>query len=189
MRDARFTKTGIEFDGYPFSAASVFPRGVAPYTNVRDVDPRAAPPEIRLESGETLFISATQRHALEEAIAQHGLEVVRRTDVWALLLEPYLDTEFSPEDQERTMELLESAGVSREEVESIRRRVGFRVRCYNAVQWDWTHLGLYDLLEAYQGPVARVFRALGRPSQRRLYEFAMEIAERGRRTGDQRRAG
>ena len=44
--------------------------------------------------------------------------------------------------------MITEAGFGAAEVRGIRQRVGRRVLRYNAVLWDWCHLGLYDLLQA-----------------------------------------
>jgi hypothetical protein len=171
-----FQSDAVVFEGYPFPGARVHPGGSVPWSEVVEVDPEAAPPELRV-AGETLFVSATRKDELRRAAQAHGVPVVRRFDVWDLLLEPFLDTTFDADDEERTVELLERNGISREEAQRIREAVGKRVLAYNSVLWDWVHLGMYDLLLAHQpGAVARLAGADG--GFRELYRWAQEIAQR-----------
>ena len=179
---ATFDAHGIAFAKYPFPPASIYPHGRVAYSAIRDVDPDAAPPEVRTKDGETLFISAEQSAEFRDAIGNAELAVVRRVDVWDLLLEPFLDTELTAEEEERTMATLERLGVSRAEVSQIRQSVKNPVLAYNALLWDWAHLGLYDVLTAMRLGVAWT-TLLNRLLPRRYDEFywkAMELADRGR---------
>ena len=177
----RYDNDGITFRRYPFPPASVCRDRHLPWSKIRDLDPDAAPPEIRTADGETLFVHAKQAVELRNACDAAGLPIVPRVDVWDLLLEPYLDTSFDAEDQERTRSKLEACGISRQETTRIRRRVGATMLAYNAVLWDWVHLGLYDLLTASRR--SPTWLTLGhRLLPRRyakFYWWAMEIADRG----------
>lgn len=100
IRRVRFLAEGIAFDRYPYPGARVHPRGLVPWSAVLEVDPATSPPELRI-AGETLFVSAELREELARAAEAHGIPVVRRVDVWGMLLDPFLDTEFDEDDQER----------------------------------------------------------------------------------------
>ena len=182
MMRATFDADGIVFAECPFPPASVFPDGRLAYSEIRDVDPDAAPPEIRTRNGETLFISAEQTAEFRDAIADTGLVVARRIDTWELLLEPFLDTEFTIEQQEQTLATLERIEIPRDEVARIRRSVGDSMLAYNFLLWDWVHLGLFDLLTATRRGMTWL-SLMHRMRPRRYVEFywtAMELAERGR---------
>lgn len=179
---ATFDSDGITFTEYPFPPASVYPNGRLSYAAIRDVDP-SFPPEVRTLRGETLFISAAEVEALRAAIGAAGLTIVERVPVWELLLEPFLDTEFSLEEQERTLAMLKSVGLAQEEVAKLRESVGSAMLAFNAVHWDWVHLGHSDLLEATRWPVT--WKGIkNRMFPRKYSEFywhTMEIADRGRK--------
>jgi hypothetical protein len=179
---ATFDADGIVFARYPFPPASIYPHGRLVYSSVRDVDPDAGPPEVRTHQGETLFISAEHATEFRTAIAEAQLAVVRRVDVWDLLLEPFLDTEFTADDQERTMATLQRLGISRLEVSEIRRSVQNSMLAYNGMLWDWVHLGLFDLLIATRWPIAWAgfVHRLFPKRYGRFYWRAMELADHGR---------
>lgn len=179
IQHVRFLPQGIAFDRYPYPGARVHPRGVVPWSAVREVDPRAMPPEVRV-AGETLFVSAELRDALGRAAEAHGVPAVRREDVWGMLLDPFLDTELDAAAREHTLAMLEESGIARAEAEAIRERVRFAMLHHNAMLWEWVHLGLWDLLEAHRNVWVRLLRGLTPARYRRLYAWAMEIAERGR---------
>jgi hypothetical protein len=66
--------------------------------------------------------------------------------------------------------LLAENGITRDEARHIRDEVGKRMLAYNSILWDWTHLGMCDLLEAHRG--------LGERRFRNFYAWAQEIALR-----------
>jgi len=176
IENVRFRPDKVVFGRYPFPGARVHPSGSVPWSEVVEVDPDAAPPELRI-AGETLFVAATRRDDLRRAAEAHGVPVVSRYDVWDLLLEPFLDTTFDSEQQAATVELLGRNGISPEEVRRIREAVGKRMLAYNALLWDWVHLGMYDLLSAHRpGAVARLLGGDGEFRER--YRWAQEIAQR-----------
>lgn len=175
LSDVTLTDEYIEFHSYPFETASVAEIGVLPWSVVAEVLPDAAPPEVRTRDGEILFIRATQRDALVAAAAEAGAPCVQRLDVWALILEPFLDTTFDQEHQDRTLAALAECGVERQECLALRQEVALVMAGHNLKSglWDTVHLGLYDLLHAY--------RAAGVPEFAQRYRAALEIALRERR--------
>ena len=179
MKEIIFDKDGITFNSYPYPGASIYPSGMISYAEIRDVDPRTAPPELRLRTGETIFVPATSKEEFEAAIAAHNLPLAKRQDVWSLLLEPFLDTSATKKEKEDIFRELEEVGISRNEAKKIRRKVGLKMFPYNAIHLEWVHLGLADLLEAYLP--AKPLRTFGFANFRfkRLYKYAMSIAELG----------
>ena len=161
-----FSDDGIVFADYPYAGATVQSAPRVPYAAIEEIVLDAAPPEVRTRR-EVLFVPATQR----EELRREGLKIVRCVDVWSLILEPFLDTQFSEAEQERTLQVLESNGVSRAECAAWRSEVGERMLAYNSILWDWVHLGQCDLLEA---------TLLAGQLTAEFYWRTMEIARRGR---------
>ena len=183
----QFAVDGLTYSDYPFPPSAAHGGRLIPWATVRDADPASFPPEIRLHTGETLVVNALQRDELATELALRGVRIVARPDVWGWLLEPYLDTEFSPSDQARTLEHLTAAGIARGEVDRIRREVGGFVLAYNALQWEWIHLGLSDLLFARMSPWTRLTRGLRGERFSDFYWWAMALADRpttGTRMGE-----
>ena len=177
MTTVSFGSSHIEFARYPFWPASVRRSPRVDHDLVRSVDPTTAPPEVVLHSGETLFVDAPQRSELEREVARGKLTVERRADVWGLVLEPFLDTEFDPEHHERTVAMLNEIGLPPPRVEELRARFSGPMLRYNSIMWDWIHLGLYDLLQAHVGARMLPWR---RAEYRALYWLGMELADLGR---------
>lgn len=184
--DIRFGDDGIEFLSYPYPPSSVYPSGKIDYAAIIEIDADAAPPEIRT-SREILFISATMKEELRRAAVANAIPAVKRIDVWDLLLEPFLDTEFNEEDQERTLRLLEECGIEREESIEIRRFVAEAMVAYNfkSMLWDWCHLGLADILDAYRGVLSGRSHRLPPDEYEAFYWRAMELARKGKVMSDE----
>ncbi len=106
------------------------------------------PAEVVLKSGRIGFVGGGRRRELVQWAALHGLPAVTRTDVWALLLEDFLDTEHDEDHRQRSLDRLEASGVSREAAAAIRRFVGNAMLTMTALTWEWVHYGLWDLLRA-----------------------------------------
>lgn len=159
----------IRFLRYPFAPARC---NVVRPADLLGYWPSTNPPSLVLRSREIMFVPATRKAELGSWCEQHAVAPVDPEDVWALLLEPFLDTQHSPEWQAICLERLRSCGLDDHEISTLRRRVEKRMLCYNAILWDWVYLGQYDLLEAH-----RPFNTAA--GFERFYWQSMEIAWRG----------
>lgn len=171
MLRAIFGDDSIKFDDYPFRPSSVYKTGSVNRTLIRDIDLSKAPPEVRLITGEILFVPATQKKELNEFAEKLGIPTLEREDVWHDLLEPFLDTTFSISHHKRSFRHLQRQGFSLREIRQIRSKVSKPMWLYNGFFWDWTHLGLMDLLEAVE-------RVSFRWTFKTFYKYAMQIANR-----------
>ena len=181
--EVRFGESGIEFSNYPYPPASVYPSGTLLYPSIREVILDAAPPEVRTQNGEVLFISAELKVPLRQAAKTHRLPIVSRVDVWNLILEPFIDTKFDDEHKARTLATLEANGVDRALCEEMRSSVAAAMIAYNIKSglWDWTHLGLSDVLDALLGHLSGEKHRLSDDEFATFYRRAMDIAERAQR--------
>jgi hypothetical protein len=169
---ARFEPGALVLEGYPFPRGER--RARIPAEALGEVCVGWFPPTVRTREGEYLFIPAEQAGELAAFASQHGIPYVRRNDVWSLILEEFLDTEFPPELQEGTLRFLESNGVSRAETQAMRELVGKRMLALTVATWEWQHYGLHDVLSAM-----RPFTFTTGWSFSRFYEESMRLADRG----------
>ncbi|MCJ8010790.1 hypothetical protein MUG84_03405 [Paenibacillus sp. KQZ6P-2] len=176
-----FYADSIELIDYRFSAASVFPSGTIRKDQIREALLDCFPPEIRTAAGEVLFVDAVYKDDLKQFALTNAIPVVKRVDTWGLLLEVFLDTEYSDESKEKDFQLLAACGISREEVNRIRHSVQDVMIAYNfkSMLWEWFHLGLYDLLSAYTGVLTGNGYKQGKKEFRKFYQDAMIIANKG----------
>jgi hypothetical protein len=178
---AEFVPDGIRlhWDGQPHEHSYLGDR--VRWAEVRDADPAARPPELRLHDGRTLFITAQQERDVAAAVDAAGVPVVHRPPIWSWLLEPFLDTDYGI-CRERVEQRLREAGFAAEEVHRIRRRVRLRMLALTALTWEWALYGQTDLLDAWL--LFRVPRGpLSDRSYRRFRRWTDRIADR-RRTRD-----
>lgn len=157
----------------------MYPNATVPASAIRDADPLAAPSEVRLHTGETLFIAGARHHELRAFCERNDIPIRSRPDLWDALLQPFVDTEFTPELAAQASALLDEFGVSPEEAAAIRDRFAAPMVAYNfgTGLWDWVHLGLFDLLQAVSGPSAGEHR-LSTEDFAETYRWAMVLADR-----------
>jgi hypothetical protein len=183
--DVSFGVDRIEFRHYEFVGATVHPNGTLTVAQIRDVDTTATPPEIRTKLGETLFVPRDQQAALREFCQRNNIVDRYRPDVWADLLEPFLDTRFDEAHERATEQRILATGLSHVDIEDIRARLRPLMDAYNldSMLWEWVELNLYDLLSAASGRLvpAELPATLGDPVE--FYAWAMEIADRAHRSG------
>jgi hypothetical protein len=92
-----------------------------------------------------------------------------------------VDTELTENDRARTDAVLRRADIEAAEAQAIRSQVEPSIIAYNALHWDWFHLGLCDLLDALVVGFGATTRQ-SNPELEQLYQWAMAIANRGRET-------
>jgi hypothetical protein len=145
-----FEATGLRLRWRRRCAAARYAGAFLPWSAIRDADPTAAPPEIRLTTGRTVFITAQLRDELTDALSTAAVSIVRRPDVWGHLLEPYLDTDYDIVKERFESDLLRW-GFTEAETRRIRRRVRIRMLALTLLTWEWAYYGQSDLLMARFG--------------------------------------
>lgn len=172
----------LRFNEYSYEPASVYPHGVVATEEIRDVDPSSAGPEVRLRTGETLFVPAPKKVELQTFCRANGIPMRRRPDIWEALLDPFLDTAFTAEDRRRTTALLARWQIDEEQADEIRARFRPAMVAYNFESglWDWVHLGLSDLLDAIHGRLSGERHRLPTEELAETYSWAMALADRSR---------
>ncbi len=144
IKDAQFDQDQgvITLKDYPF-----------PVTKTRTINQKDIiafvdwfPPAIITKQEEILFIPRTQIELLVEFTDQHKIHKDDTIDVWSLILDPFLDTEFSAESTENTIRLIESLGIVRKETLAFRKQLEKPMLLHTMLTWEWQHYGFYDLL-------------------------------------------
>ncbi|WP_103191056.1 hypothetical protein [Formosa algae] len=158
---------------YPFEPSIAYPnKRISPHTiDAISLDFGICSLEIEKD---IIFISSAQKDALKQFANQHHIPLVKHRWNWDWILEPYLDTEFTPEDEKRITEKLAENGIHITEVEAIRKEVGSQMYKYNfdTMLWDWCSLSLVDVLSAMRAKYnSKDFRT--------FYNIALEIDKRG----------
>lgn len=102
--------------------------------------------ELLLRNGDVVLFPVSSEMALREFVRRNRLRAVHDLEPWNLLTEPFLDTEFSEEEQRSTMRALARMGFDAAEVEAIRGRVKRALLVYNSFAWEWVQMGLFEVL-------------------------------------------
>jgi hypothetical protein len=166
----------IRFEDYPYPPAACYPDKTVVVSEMLDVS-LGFPITLRVNSADVLFISNEQKDEMIAFFKHHGVAVINRHDPWSLVLEPFLDTSFDKEDQQRTMELLEFNGVAKDQCLRWRKEFKSVMRSYNcdSMLWEWANLGATDLLDAHRGVLAASKYKLSPNAFERLYQTVIEV--------------
>lgn len=138
----------ITFRGYPYPGASVHPGGSIGAADILELVSNFRPPAFHTRSGEFLLFPTDALDAARAFAEAHGIEVVRRVDVWALILEPFMDASVDREGRRRMRDALARCGLSPLRVFLLRWRISFRVEFVHCVHFRWQHYGLADVLDS-----------------------------------------
>ena len=176
--------TGVQFTKYSYPPSSVYPSRLVDWHEVREVCTFGAPPEIRLDSGEILFFPAAYKDEIAKVAMEKGIPNTRSIDIWALVLEPFLDTQFNHGHKKQTLRTLMANGVSTFECFRLRLVLKRTMFAYNIKSglWEWCHLGLSDVLDARLGigvgKAVPISLRLGPIRFASFYWYAMKVANR-----------
>lgn len=178
----KIEKDGIYFEQYDFPGVTVYPKGFIKYEEISEFIENIMPPIIRTRYDDIIFVSSTIKEELKESLIKNGVKVVKRNDLWSLILEEFLDTEFTEKDRELCYKILEENEVERIECDSIRKNIKDMMLSYNFESglWDWTYLGLYDLLSAANGILVNKKYKLKDKEFISFYKEAVKLALKGK---------
>lgn len=157
---------------YPFEPSIAYPTAII---SAKDID------SMSLEIGvckvhtknDIIFVSAELKEKLKQFSKSNNIRLMPQSWNWDWILEPYLDTEFTKENEQRALERLLENGFTAKEVDSIRAEVKNQMYAYNfdTMLWDWCSLGLSDVLSAMRAKY-------GKEQFREFYKSALEIEKR-----------
>ncbi|NMM48903.1 hypothetical protein [Marinigracilibium pacificum] len=147
--ESEILRSEIKISKYPFEPSSIFPEKVIVANEISAISWNSYPPLIRIDN-EVIFISREYSDQLRKFAVRNKIQTFEATRNWDWLLEPYVDTEYTDETDQRLRELLENNGILNEEIDTIRNEVKKQMFKYNfdTMLWDWGGLGLSDVLAA-----------------------------------------
>jgi len=139
----------LQIKNYPFQPSIVFRQPRISKDIIVDIDPESHPPTIRIKN-ELIFLTAEKREELNEFALRNNLVIVKRSNIWGWILEPFLDTSFTEEDDQRTAKLMGEYGLTKDYVRTIREEVKIQMLKYNfdTMLWEWGLLNALDVLKA-----------------------------------------
>lgn len=139
----------LKIENYPFEPSIAYGQTIFKTNQIDDLDFKSYPPTFRVGS-ELIFLTSEKKIELEEFATKNNIKTVERSWIWNWILEPFLDTEFTNETDQRITKLLESYGLTKDQVKSIRAEVETQMLKYNfdTMLWEWGGFGASDVLRA-----------------------------------------
>lgn len=146
---SKILSTEIEIVKYPFKPSLVFPNKKIKACEIDAICYQSYPPLIKIKD-EVIFIQKEKTEILKSFVKKNNITTFKESKNWNWLLEPYLDTVYTHEDDLNIINLLNTNGISTPEILQIRNEVGKQMYKYNfnTMLWNWFSLGLPDVLAA-----------------------------------------
>ena len=128
---------------------------------------------MEIDNGEIVFLNHDDKDRIKEFIKINKIKVADKVDVWNLLSNGFLDTEFSSEEKQDHQKILFENGFTENEIEKIKKRIKWTL----SGTWEWQYLGHWDLLAMKQNrnPFYPYFGE-------NFYWWTMKIALKGKST-------
>lgn len=139
----------LEIEGYPFEPSIAYRQTNFKVNQIDDIDLKSYPPTFRVEN-ELIFLASEKKVELEEFAQRNNIKTVERPMIWGWILEPFLDTAFTPETDERLTKLLNDYGLTTVQIKSLRTEVETQMLKYNfdTMLWEWGGFDASDVLKA-----------------------------------------
>lgn len=169
---SKITEKEIEISEYPFEPSIAYPNKLIKANEIDFIGADFGVCKIYL-ANDIVFISAEKKAELKAFADSNNINLIEYSWNWDWILEPYLDTEFTKENEKLASERLRENGIDQEEVKQIRAEVGKQMFKYNfeTMLWDWCSLNLVDVLSAMRVKYDK-------DEFREFYKRAIEIDKR-----------
>lgn len=166
----RITDQGFAFDrGYEFPFGLMKGRKLLPFGEVQEIRLNTWPPTALVNGNELIFLTGLKKDEAHTAAERFGVQTSEPLDIWELIGEEFLDTEFEEDHKRRTLQRLAEAGIPEAEVLAIRKRLQRRMLLWTYHSMEWIYCGHYDVLQNRW------------PMGAKIYWWTMEVALRGTR--------
>ncbi|MGG7468215.1 DUF7079 family protein [Chryseobacterium arthrosphaerae] len=144
-----FADDSLTIKNYPFEPSIAYRQNTFPSEQIDDIDFTSSPPTCRI-GNELLFLSAEQKTELENFAGRNNTKTVKRPMIWEWILEPFLDTEFTAETDQKLTQILAKFGLTAEQVQNLRAEVETQMLKYNfdTMLWEWCGFDASDVLRA-----------------------------------------
>lgn len=168
--ESEILENEIKITKYPFEPSIVYPEKTLPAKDIKAIC-YSYPITLKIEN-EFIFISREQLEAIQIFVANNNISIIEQNWNWSWLLQPYLDTEYTAEDDEKITNLLIENGFSKQEISKIRNEIEQQMYKYNSILWEWIDLNLLDVLQAMRVKY-------NKEKFRDFYQRAMQIEAKG----------
>jgi hypothetical protein len=139
----------LQIERYPFEPSIAYGQKIFRADQIDDIDFNSYPPTIKV-GDELIFLTREKKEELQEFAKRNNIEILERPMIWGWILEPFLDTEFTPETDQSLTKLLENYGLTTEQIKSLRAEVETQMLKYNfdTMLWEWRGFDASDVLKA-----------------------------------------
>ena len=107
----------LKIEDYPFEPSVAYRQTIFKADQIDDLDFKSYPPTFRVGE-ELIFLTREKKDELKNFAKSNNIKTVERPIIWGWILEPFLDTEFTPETDERSTKILEDYGLTIEQIKS-----------------------------------------------------------------------
>jgi hypothetical protein len=139
----------LKIENYPFEPSKAYGQNIFKTNQIDDIDFKSYPPTFRV-GNELIYLTSEKKVELEEFAIRNNIRTIERPMIWGWILEPFLDTEFTTETDQRLTKLLENYGLTADQVKSLRAEVETQMLKYNfdTMLWEWSGFDTLDVLKA-----------------------------------------
>lgn len=139
----------LKIENYPFEPSIAFRQNVFKINQIADIDYKSCPPTFRVDN-ELIYLTTEKKVELEEFAIRNNIKTTERQMIWGWILEPFLDTEFTTETDQRLTKLLENYSLTADQIKYLRAEVETQMLKYNfdTMLWEWGGFDALDVLKA-----------------------------------------
>ncbi|WP_378183798.1 hypothetical protein [Aquimarina sp. SS2-1] len=142
-------ENAISINNYPFKPSIVYPESIVKAAEINSICIDFGYLKIMIKD-DIVFLAADKKEALKTFAEKNDIPLIPYSWNWDWILEPYLDTEFTEENNNQVTARLFENGFNKNEIDTIRNEIGKQMYKYNfhTMLWEWCSLSLYDVLSA-----------------------------------------
>ncbi|WP_299439808.1 hypothetical protein [uncultured Aquimarina sp.] len=172
MGDSEIGKDTILIKEYPFEPSIAYPEKLIKASEINSICVDFGVLKIKIKD-DIVFMSAEKKEQLKIFAEKNKIPLFAYSWNWDWILEPYLDTEYTTENDQLVTDRLLENGFDKIEINEIRKEVGKQMYSYNfdTMLWDWCSLSLIDVLSAMRAKY-------NKEDFRDFYTRAMKIEKR-----------
>lgn len=139
----------LKIEDYPFEPSIAYRQTIFKTNQIDDIDFKSYPPTFKI-GNELVYLTSEKKVELEEFAKKNNIKTIERPMIWGWILEPFLDTEFTTETDERLTKLLDNYGLETDQVKSLRAEVETQMLKYNfdTMLLEWGGFDALDVLKA-----------------------------------------
>lgn len=139
----------LKIENYPFEPSIAYRQTIFKAKQIDDIDYKSYPSTMKV-GNELIYIAFEKKAALENFATINKIKTTQRPMIWGWILEPFLDTEFTVEEAQRSVNFLASFGLTAKQVQLLRAEVEVQMMKYNfdSMLWEWAGFDFSDVLRS-----------------------------------------